>query len=260
MKKYAALCNKLPITLMLICMNATLHAGETSQQLEPSHWFHQDHAQDLVADPDNNLAPFNLKKDTFGYRIRLLKKLADWHQQHTNGLTMKLAPNVAAQLNSALDISFLIEAKHTDIPSSAQLRTWYQNKFGNVNLADFDDSQAHILLTFWTKPDADQGIWRKDYLLSIAPSEWGKPLSFKLPLTDFICSYELNYQRTVATDQTACRTENWQELTVVNETRNQNVLRNINGVAFENQTVPEHYRTLQLRHLQLSIVSDQTND
>ncbi|MDN3638336.1 hypothetical protein QWY82_05855 [Simiduia curdlanivorans] len=260
MNKYPALCIKYLMAFALLCMSANPNAGEASQQLEASYWFHQDSAQDLTPAPDNSYAPFTLTKDAKGYQIRLLKKLADWSHQHTNGLTFKVEPNAFNQQHSALQISFFINAELTETPTNSQLKIWYQEKFAPLNLADFDDDQAHLLMTFWTQRDANQGRWRNDYLLSIAPSKWGKPLSFELPLASFICSYELNYQRTIASDQTACPTKSWQELTLVNETRNQNVLRNLNSVAFENQAIAEHYRALQLSQLQLSIISSQAKD
>ncbi|WP_390593178.1 hypothetical protein [Simiduia litorea] len=256
MKRLAALVNKHLIILALIGFSQNLSASDPTPQLTPSYWFHQAQAKDLAPDPSQHYRPFSLSSDASGYRIRLLKKLADWHQQHTNGLTVRLEQSATAQRNAALKIGLLIAREHTDIPTPEQRQTWYQNNFKALDLANFDDNKAHLLMTFWSEPDAKQGRWRKDYQLSIAPSEWGRPLDFELPLADFICSYELNYQRTMASSQTDCSTIHWQELTIVSETRDQNVLRNLDNTAFESQVIAEHYRLLQLEQLQLSIIGE----
>lgn len=210
---------------------------------------------EVIAKCENTVCPL---------RMTLVKKIVDWHQQHSTGIEITQLSDEGLRFGDidSFSIELTIHKEHTYIPSLEQLKKTYQAylKAGELaNLADFDHGKVNIMFVFYEKNNTNEVDAKVMASIEIdiefdadnhqISRENGR-LKIKIPVSLMRFYNEYHYQKSPQT-QTEIATKLILGLTITAETASGSVLRG--KMKQWSDSIPETYKEVDVSFHELLI-------
>lgn len=206
---------------------------------------------EVIAKCENTVCPL---------RMTLVKKIVDWHQQHSTGIEITQLSDEGLRFGDidSFSIELTIHKEHTYIPSLEQLKKTYQAylKAGEYeNLVDFDHGKVNIMFVFYEKNNSNEVDAKVMASIEIDAdnhqiSSENVRLKIKIPVSLMRFYNEHHYQKSPQT-QTEIATKLIQGLSITAETASGSVLRG--KMKQWSDSIPETYKEVDISFHELLI-------
>jgi len=174
--------------------------------------------------------------------IVLVKKIADWDRQHSNGFERNiLAHGYKFGDIENLVVDIKVNSANTSIPSVASLKTIYANYVSAATIDALDEGKVNVDITLHDGANLfGKIIVQLDQ--ETLKDQW---VRVSVPMSKVYFYQEINYNRTTKTLADLSNVV-IQRMVVVGETKNGSVLRGPIGDANWNTSIPETFKEADL--------------
>jgi len=220
------------------------HTGTTNSTPIPNEWVNLTHAPSVYNIP-NNASVNSSCNGVDTLNVVLVKKIANWHRQHSNGFGQTITPFGQKFGNiKELVLDLKVNSAKTKTHTPTELKSIYSSYLSNVSVIDtIDAGKVNLGITFETSNNL-RAATVIEIDQSIYADQW---VRVTIPMSNLYYYEDVNY---VSTDRNAALFADLviNNIVVVGETRNKAVLRSqITGWVDGTLTPPpEHFKEMDL--------------
>ncbi len=190
--------------------------------------------------------------DHQSFHMTLVKKIGDWDQQHLNGMEIFYGEELLrfSEIKS-FEMTLKIDSKKTYIPNLAQIREAFNQSLTEAEIYNFEKFNFNLGITLF-EPGGNEQTFNVFYNLEIAPDEFDQWLNVTIPINEFNCYLERNYQETYVT-LSDYQNRLFKGIRLCAETHSTKVVRNLHPEFYHSNPPDEVYKELSFAIGQISL-------